>query len=173
MLTLVSGGSASGKSEYAESLVLSAGPARRLYIATMEIWDDECRRRVERHRAMRKDKGFDTLECPRDLAGKEPEPGCVALLECMSNLCANECFGPLGFDGAAERILDGVDRWRASARELIIVTNELFGDGIDYDPGTARYLEVLAQVNRAIAARADRVVEVVCGLPVCWKGDLQ
>ena len=173
MLTLVSGGSASGKSEYAESLVLSAGPARRLYIATMEIWDDECRRRVERHRTMRKDKGFDTLECPRDLAGKQPETDCVALLECMSNLCANECFGPLGFDGAAERIVTGVERWSASARELIIVTNELFGDGVDYDPGTARYLEVLAQVNRAVAARADRVVEVVCGLPVCWKGARQ
>lgn len=171
MLTLVSGGSASGKSEYAESLVLAAGPARRLYIATMEIWDSESRRRVERHRAMRKDKGFDTLECPRGLAEQRPVPGCVALLECMSNLCANECFGPLGFDGAAERILAGVERWSDSVRELIIVTNELFGDGIAYDPGTARYLEVLAQVNRAIAARADRVAEVVCGLPVVWKGE--
>lgn len=172
MLTLVSGGSASGKSEYAESLVLAAGPAKRIYIATMEIWDNECRRRVERHRAMRKDKGFDTLECPRDLAGKEPEPGCVALLECMSNLCANECFGPSGFDGAAERILTGIDRWASASVSLIIVTNELFGDGICYDPDTARYLDVLARVNRAIAARADRVVEVVCGLPVCWKGEV-
>ena len=171
MLTLVSGGSASGKSEYAESLVLSLGPARRLYIATMEIWDGESRRRVARHRAMRKDKGFDTLECPRGLAEQTPVPDCVALLECMSNLCANECFGPLGFEGAAERVLAGVERWNDSARGLVIVTNELFGDGIAYDPGTAQYLDVLAQVNRTIAARADRVVEVVCGLPVLWKGE--
>lgn len=171
MLTLVSGGSASGKSEYAEGLVLSMGPAQRLYIATMEIWDEESRRRVARHRAMRKNKGFDTLECPRDLAGQPPVPDCVALLECMSNLCANECFGSLGFDGAAERILTGVERWAGAARELVVVTNELFGDGIAYDPGTAQYLNVLAQVNRAVAARADRVVEVVCGLPVIWKGE--
>jgi adenosylcobinamide kinase/adenosylcobinamide-phosphate guanylyltransferase len=171
MLTLVSGGSASGKSEYAESLVLAAGPAKRVYIATMEIWDDESRRRVARHRAMRKDKGFTTVECPRDLAGKEPERDCVALLECMSNLCANECFGPLGLDGAETRILAGVERWASAVRELVIVTNELFGDGVRYDPETARYLEVLAGVNREIAARADQVVEVVCGLPVFWKGD--
>ena len=171
MLTLVSGGSASGKSEFAEGLVLAAGPAKRWYIATMEIWDEESRRRVARHRAMRKDKGFETLECPRDLAGKEPEEGSVALLECMSNLCANECFGPRGFEGVEERILAGVDKWAAASRELVIVTNELFGDGVTYDRETAEYLRVLAGVNRAIAARADRVAEVVCGLPIWWKGE--
>ena len=48
MLTLVSGGSASGKSEYAEGLVLSMGPARRLYIAPMEIWGEEMRDNWER-----------------------------------------------------------------------------------------------------------------------------
>ena len=50
MLILVSGGSASGKSEFAESLVLQSGCDRRYYLATMIPYDEECRRRISRHR---------------------------------------------------------------------------------------------------------------------------
>ena len=67
MYILVSGGAASGKSEYAESLVLTCAARPRLYVATMEVWDDESRARVARHRAMRRDKGFQTIEAPRRL----------------------------------------------------------------------------------------------------------
>ena len=52
----------------------------------------------------------------------------------------------------------------------MVVTNELFSDGIPYDEETADYLAALARLNGAIAARADQVYEVVCGIPVCWKG---
>ena len=51
----------------------------------------------------------------------------------------------------------------------MVVTNELFSDGVRYDPETAAYLELLAGLNRAIAAKADQVYEVVCGIPVAWK----
>ena len=66
MLTLVLGGAASGKSEYAESLVLkTTGP--RYYLATMQVWDAECAARVEKHRKMRAAKQFVTVECPLHL----------------------------------------------------------------------------------------------------------
>ena len=66
MLTLVLGGAASGKSEYAESLVLrTTGP--RYYLATMQVWDAECAARVEKHRKMRAAKQFETVECPLHL----------------------------------------------------------------------------------------------------------
>ena len=52
MLTLVLGGAASGKSEYAESLVLKTA-LPRYYLATMQVWDAECAARVEKHRQMR------------------------------------------------------------------------------------------------------------------------
>ena len=52
----------------------------------------------------------------------------------------------------------------------MIVTNEVFSGGADYADDTHRYLLALAQLNNAIAARADRVVRVVCGIPVYYKG---
>ena len=64
MLTLVIGGAASGKSAYAESLVLKTG-LPRYYLATMQVWDAECAARVEKHRRMRAAKQFETVECPR------------------------------------------------------------------------------------------------------------
>lgn len=170
MLILVSGGAASGKSEYAEwEITQTSGP--RIYIATMQIWDDESRRRVARHRAMRAGKGFETVECPTDLLHVQVPQDSVVLLECLSNLTANEYFGPEGAEGAAQRILAGVDRLCDRAAHVVIVTNELFGDGAEYAAETVGYLDTLAQLNRALAARADKVVEVVCGIPQIWKGE--
>ena len=95
MFTLVIGGAASGKSEYAESRVVRL-PERRIYLATMRPWDQECRARIARHRRLRQDKGFETLERYTDLAGAEVPAGANVLLECMSNLTANELYDPEG-----------------------------------------------------------------------------
>lgn len=170
MVFLVSGGAASGKSEYAESLILASEARPRIYVATMEVWDQESRDRVRRHREMRRDKEFVTVEAPRNLADAAVPRGGAALLECLSNLCANECFGPEGFEGAYERIWQGICHLTDTCRDVVIVTNELFSDGVTYPPETERYLSVLTAVNRAAAARADRVWEVCCGIPVLWKG---
>ena len=67
MLAVVTGGSGSGKSEYAEGLALQAEPGRKLYLATMMVWDEEGRQRVRRHRRMREGKQFRTEEVFSDL----------------------------------------------------------------------------------------------------------
>ena len=171
MLILVSGGSASGKSEFAESLVTSSGLEKRIYLATMQVWDAESVRRVERHRQMRAGKGFETVECPTGLADAVLPPGCAVLLEDLSNLCANEYFSPDGKDHALDRVLSGIRRAAEQAELLVVVTNELFSDGMDYDPVTLDYLSVLGELNRRVAALAGQVYEVVCGIPVAWKGE--
>ena len=90
VFTLVIGGAASGKSEYAEGLVLASPHLPRYYIATMEPFDDEGRARVEKHRKMRADKQFETVECYTGLTSvRLPRRGTV-LLECVGNLAANE-----------------------------------------------------------------------------------
>lgn len=171
MLILVTGGSGSGKSAYAEQQVLFLGGMKRYYIATMRCRDEESRKRIARHRAMRREKQFETIECPVHLERVLPEEGSTALLECMSNLTANEFF-----DGAAhtpeevaERIVKGVEALLGRCRHVVVVTNEIFSDGAQYEKETRDYMQCLGTINRALAERADRVVEVVCGIPVTLK----
>lgn len=171
MMTLVIGGAASGKSEFAEELVLRAGSKPRYYIATMQPFDDECRARIRRHREMRAQKQFETVECFVHLEQVTlPQKG-VVLLECMSNLVANELYSPEGAgDDAVESICRGILRLRSQCEDLIIVSNEVFSGGCGYEGDTLRYMRVLAEVNRMLASQADAVYEVVCGVPVCHKG---
>lgn len=95
MLTLVLGGAASGKSGYAESLVLKTA-LPRYYIATMQVWDAECAARVEKHRKMRAAKQFETVECPLHLENIHLPARGTALLEDLGNLTANELYDPAG-----------------------------------------------------------------------------
>lgn len=171
MLTLVVGGAASGKSAYAEGLVLASPYPRRIYIATMEPMDKECLRRIEKHRRMRAEKQFETMECYTDLASVTVPPDSAVLLECMGNLCANELYSPRGSgDRAAEEILRGAERLRRQCGDLVVVSNEVFTGGGRFEEGTMEYLRQLAEVNRALAALADNVCEVACGIPVYYKG---
>ena len=171
MLALVSGGSASGKSRFAEDLTAGRSAGTRIYVATMQVWDEESRRRVARHRAMRAGKGFATVERPLDLERLEVPAGSTVLLEDLPNLAANEWFGGAERRASArERILSGVERLKARTALTVVVANELFSDGIDHEEETAAYLDMLVRLDRAIAREADEVYEVVCGIPVCWKG---
>lgn len=167
MLHLITGGSGSGKSAFAEEQVLQAGEGQRIYIATMIPYGKEGKQRVERHRQLRREKKFETIECYRNLASLKVPKNSVVLLECMSNLVANEIFEP---DGAHEDTVEEVRRGIASLLEqtdrLFVVTNEIFSDGIEYDPDTMHYLEYLGKVNQELAVMADRVTEVVYGIPV-------
>lgn len=176
MFTLVVGGAASGKSEYAEGLVLASPHRPRYYIATMEPFDEEGRRRVEKHRNMRANKQFETVECYCDLPSvRLPQRGTV-LLECIGNLAANELYSPNGagsVEGALSAIVDGADALLAQCADLVVVSNEVFTGGTDYAAGTEDYLRLVAGVNRALAGRADRVCEVVCGLPRYYKGAVE
>ena len=170
MTVLVSGGASCGKSEYAESRIVSAGGERRIYIATMQVWDDEGRRKAEKHRRMRAGKGFETLERAAALTGEDIPEGADVLLECLANLTANECFGGEGADGCAQRIARSVAEIAAKARLLVVVTNEVFSDGCEYPAETMDYIRELGEANRLVAALADEVVEVVCGIPVFHRG---
>lgn len=171
MLLLITGGSASGKSEYAEKLLCEAAADNRVYLATMRPLDAESAARVAKHRLARAGRGFATIERCTALGALSLPPCGGILLECLSNLAANELFDPDGAgENAASAILRGVDRLCAAAPTVAIVTNEIFSDGVSYDAETMRYIALLGGLNRALAGRADRVIEVVCGIPIFHKG---
>ena len=171
MLVLVTGGSGSGKSAYAEEKILSFGQGKRIYIATMFPFDKESDARILRHRQMRAGKGFETVERYTDLKGLKLDPDSVVLLECMSNLVANEMFREGGFHPeVAEKITEGVKNLLSQAKHVVIVTNEIFSDGILYEEESEQYKKELGQINQKLAEMAEEVVEVVYGIPVWHKG---
>lgn len=171
MIALFTGGSGSGKSEMAESYAchLAANKKPLYYFATMRVWGEEGRARVEKHRRQREGKGFATVECPSrlplDIAGG------VILLECLSNRLANAMFGD-GEPDPVELILSELDTL-AEKNDLVVVTNEIFSDGARYDAETANYIENLGLLNQKLARRAQLFVESVYSIPVVHKGTLQ
>ena len=199
MIILVLGGSGSGKSEFAENYIIRENKySTCYYLATMMAGEDEeTKNRIERHRKLRKDKGFVTVEQAFDIEKCicRIKPETAVLLEDLSNLLANEMFAredrkafeenkgdfdEKGLEGncksgkeypVTERIEEGISKLNNHCGLLLIVSNNIFEDGIEYDDTTKEYIRSLAGLNKDIAAVADEVWEVVCGIPVPHKGE--
>lgn len=176
MMTLIIGGSGSGKSVYAEDYMVSISEDRKkYYIATMQIYDEEGKRKVERHRMLRGGKGFSTIEQPIDIgkAAEKMEDGeRTALLECISNLTANEMFLgeiPGTEEVITEKIVGGIAVLNRELTHLVIVSNNVFEDGNVYDKTTMAYIRAMGRINQKLAEMADEVVEVVVGIPIVIK----
>lgn len=186
MMVLIIGGSGSGKSAYAEETVVSFSrksvsleedvpEMNKYYLAAMQVFDEEGRRRVERHRALRRGKGFHTIEQPREIhrALEQMEEGNkAALLECISNLTANEMFteGETRPESqVTEQIIRDVELLKEKTTHLVVVSNNVFEDGVDYDETTMEYIHAMGVINQALAKMADQVVEVAAGIPVGLK----
>jgi len=69
-----------------------------------------------------------------------------------------------------EKIVSEIQTLSQKLDNLVIVTNNVFEDGVIYDAGTMEYLRALGRINAALAHLADRVAEVVVGIPVELKG---
>lgn len=172
MTVLIIGGAASGKSAYAEHLLCRlSGDAPKAYIATMEPYGAEAAARIAKHRQARAGRGFRTLERFTDLSGLRVPDASAALLEDLGNLCANELYSPAGSGADAEAsILRGVETLRTQCAHLLIVSNEIFCGGTAYQDDTLSYLRLLGRLHRRLARLSDGVCEVVCGIPLYYKG---
>lgn len=174
MIVFVTGGSGSGKSEYAESVSLALGKNRKkIYLATMRNQNAVSQARVDRHRKLRAGKGFETLEQAAGLEDIRLPGRPVVLLECLSNLLANEMFASADGTDRKERlqevILGGIRHLAQEAEHLVIVSNQVFSDGRAYDRETLRYMQVLGGLNASCGEMADEAWEVVCGIPAALK----
>lgn len=187
MISLVCGGSGSGKSEFAENLVLSSGLEKRFYIATMKVFDEDGKKCVEKHRKLRGNKKFitieetmqsgnleDAVEKIKRILSDEKSPQkrkSAVLLECLSNLLADEMFLPdgkiLSADEAFSKVAGGLCSLFSAGEfipEIVVVSNNIFDDGLSYDETTKSYMQALARINEFAAENAGSVYEVVAGI---------
>lgn len=111
------------------------------------------------------------MEKYTDLSELEIPKNQGILLECISNLVANELYREDGtlndLKETKEKVLAGVRRLSNSTTRLVIVTNEVNADINGYSEETEKYRECIGMVNQSLAELADIVTEVVYGIPVC------
>ena len=176
MIHLITGGSGSGKSVYAENWLIRQGGREAcgkekpfLYIATMRPFGQESRQKIMRHRNQRAGKGFATLECYQDLEALEIPENAGILLECVMNLTANESYREDRKDvraKVAEKVLEGIRHLSEHTAYLAVVTGQVDGDIDSYSEETRTYQKILGETNQKIGEMADQITEVVYGIPV-------
>ncbi len=175
-IILVTGGARSGKSAFAEKLTLEAG-SRPAYIATAEIRDEEMEHRVALHRQRRSLK-WQTFEAPQKAqlalaeAGKTHD---AILFDCITMYLSNmlcrqtepldeECLENMTQAQMAE-LIEAAKNLPAQGT-IVFVTNEV-GAGIVPENKLARFFRDLSGLaNQQLAAAADEVYAVLCGIPV-------
>ncbi len=173
MRFLLTGGSACGKSSFAEELALRLG-GNLVYIATMRPYGEEGLAKIKRHRKMRASKGFTTIECQIDLINVVVDPESTVLLECLCNLMSNEMFDEFGnLRDVQAKIVSDINELAKRCQNLIVVTNDVASEYLDdYDEGTREYALAIGRANIDLAAQSDHVYELVCGIPLLLKGEL-
>ncbi|MEG0107632.1 MAG: bifunctional adenosylcobinamide kinase/adenosylcobinamide-phosphate guanylyltransferase [Lachnospiraceae bacterium] len=173
MLIVVTGGSGSGKSLFAETMIHHLCPENKLYLATMIAYDEESKKRVIKHRKQRDHKGFITIESPTHIEKIKMPNVSGVLLECMSNLVANEMYDASGRkQDVVDHVVKGVQHLRRQAEHVILVTNEIFSGG-EVGNEMQEYLSTLGNINQRVVEKADVFIEVVYGIPIFHKGNQQ
>jgi len=177
-IVLVTGGCRSGKSVFAQQLAESL-PGRRVFVATCQPLDDEMRQRIEKHRQERSTTNWQTIEEPLDLADAltRSRDWDVVLVDCLtlwiSNLLCNAPRDHADMDeerlaGQCQQVLDAC---RAHPGTILFVTNEV-GLGIVPDNALSRrFRDLVGRCNQVIAAAADHVTLMTCGIPLRLKGE--
>jgi adenosylcobinamide kinase/adenosylcobinamide-phosphate guanylyltransferase len=165
-LTLVLGGARSGKSRYAETLT-AASPQPWTLVATAEAGDAEMAERIALHRR-RRGPDWRTVEAPHDLPAALAAVAADApvLVDCVTLWLSNRMLADADFEAEIadlEAMLDG------RRGPTVLVSNEV-GSGIVPDNELARrFRDLQGRLNQRLAARSDRVVLMVAGLPIVVK----
>lgn len=163
-LTFVLGGARSGKSRYAENLVAALLPPW-IFVATAEAGDAEMAERIAAHR-LRRGKNWQTVEAPHDLPAALAACAAPTMVDCLTLWMSNRMLAGADLEAEIARLEAALDSLRAP---VVLVSNEV-GSGIVPDNELARrFRDMQGRLNQRMAARADRVVLMVAGLPLVVK----
>ena len=167
-IILITGGSRSGKSSYAEKLALELSP-EPVYVATARIWDEEFRERVRRHQE-RRGPQWTNIEEEKFLS-RHQFSGRVVLVDCLTLWCTNFFFDMQSdVDSVLKAVKAEFDRFTAQDATFIFVTNEIGMGGTSDNEIQRKFTDLQGWMNQYAASRADEVILMVSGIPVKIKG---
>lgn len=191
MIVLVVGGAKSGKSMFAQNLSKSLNESLKnpisgqldgeierevgklYYVATMNPYDLEDLKRIENHLKEREGYGFNTIEETLNMSKvssliKEED---TVLIDSITSLVTNYMFrGKEFYKDVSDDILSGILEIINNSKNVVIVSDYLFSDSIQYDCYTENFRKEIGVVNRKLAKIADTVVECSYGNIIYHKG---
>ena len=166
-IILITGGSRSGKSSYAEKLALSLS-ATPVYLATARIWDDEFGKRVQHHQENRGSE-WQNLEEEKELS-RHFVSGKVVVIDCVTLWCTNFFFDmEANVEKALEAVKTEFDAFTLQDATFIFVTNEIGMGGTSENQLQRKFTDMQGWMNQYIAQQADKVILMVSGIPVTVK----
>lgn len=163
-IILITGGQRSGKSRYAQGLALQLSD-RPVYLATSRIWDEEHRKRIERHR---QDRGAQWTNIEEEkVLSKHTLRDRIVVIDCVTLWGTNFFFdNESDVEQSLEEMKHEFDRFTAQPATFIFVTNEIGMGGIAENSIQRRFTDLQGWINQYIAAKADEVVLMAAGIAV-------
>ncbi|MBA2873269.1 bifunctional adenosylcobinamide kinase/adenosylcobinamide-phosphate guanylyltransferase [Thermaerobacillus caldiproteolyticus] len=183
MIVFISGGVRSGKSAIAEEYVRKLASCENVvhYIATAQAVDDEMKMRIAYHQEQRARQSLRWMTWERSVGLHELATrfgsNDVVLLDCLTNLLANELFSDEGWKQEdtcfqkARGIFEAVVQLAAHSKALVIVSNELFSGSVPEDMGTYHFMKTLGWLHQQIVTRASIAILAQHGIPLVKKGE--
>jgi len=177
-IILITGGSRSGKSAYAQTFAESISGIRT-YVATCPCIDEEMGERIRKHRETRQASSWQTIEETRDLASalQMAKESHVIMVDCLT-LWINNLMYEAGLQGKeiteediavlCRGVIEVCDDLPGT---VIFVTNEVGMGIIPENPASRLYRDLAGRCNQIIAGRADVVTFMISGLPLNIKGE--
>lgn len=163
-IILITGGQRSGKSRYAEQTALSLS-ANPVYLATSRTWDEEHRKRIETHKANRGEE-WTNIEIEKELSSIDLSQR-VILIDCVTLWTTNFFFD---MDSDVQKSLaalkDEFDKFIQQDSQFIFVTNEIGSGEMSQNDLQRKFADLQGWINQYIAAKADEVYMMVCGIPL-------
>lgn len=184
-LIYITGGAKSGKSKFAEDMLLSLnnGERKNVYLATSIVFDEEMKTKVDLHKERRQDRWI-TIESYKDFTeslksvSQEDFKNNI-LVDCLTNMISNIIFEnkEINWDKPTKEQMTKCDKMIEKQVEelikisnefenMVIVSNEL-GMGIVPSYPLGRYFrEIAGRMNQCIAKKSDEAYFVVSGIPM-------
>ena len=190
-LIFVTGGAKSGKSKFAEEILLKLnnGNQKNIYLATSFVFDEEMKEKVQLHKKRRKNDWF-TVETYKNFKNKlnnffenNDKIKNNLLVDCLTNMITNIIFENQNIDWNnferklyiqtlkklnknVENSVDELLNITNQFENTVIVSNEL-GMGLVPSYPLGRYFrEIAGKMNQIVAEKADEVYFVVSGIPM-------
>lgn len=177
MTVFILGGSKSGKSDFAQQVALKlAEGGKHYYVATLmptNCASDQAI--ILSHLGRRAGMAFETIEQGKNILSAIREPDATYLLDSVTTLFSNELYpAEKGYqldETAAQRCANDLSTFIKSVANAVIVSDDLFRDGMRYDDHTDTFRRHLGAVHCRLAKECDVVMEMSFGILSVIKGE--